>query len=35
MKLWRKAVVEYRERELVITVCELALFAFSFGCWIY
>ena len=32
MRLWKKAVEQYRERELVITVFELALFAFSFGC---
>lgn len=32
MKLWREAFMEWREREIVITVAELVLFVFSFGC---
>ena len=32
MKLWRKAVFGYRERELTITVFELLMFSYSFGC---
>ena len=31
MKLWREAFMEWREREIVITVAELVLFVFSFG----
>lgn len=32
MKLWRKAVYGYREREITITVFELFMFSYSFGC---
>ena len=32
MKLWKEAFMERREREIMITVAELVLFVFSFGC---
>ena len=32
MKLWRNAVYGYREREITITVFELFMFSYSFGC---
>ena len=32
MNLWKEAFMERREREIMITVAELVLFVFSFGC---
>ena len=32
MKLWKEAFMEQHEREIMITIAELVLFVFSFGC---
>ena len=33
MKLWKEAIEARRNREIVITIAEMVLFVFSFGCF--
>ena len=34
MKLWKEAIEARRNREIVITIAEMVLFVFSFGCFL-